>query len=61
MLLDRRLATVVSGLLAVSTVSAACTDLLIDDFSKWVEGTNNLNWPNGGQSLLYMQTKQRNL
>ncbi|KAK3491613.1 glycoside hydrolase/deacetylase [Neurospora crassa] len=47
MLLDRRLATVVFGLLAVTAVSAACTDLVIDDFSKWVEGTNNLNWPNG--------------
>ncbi|KAK3398833.1 glycoside hydrolase/deacetylase [Sordaria brevicollis] len=48
MLLGHHLATVVAGLLTVTTVNAACTsDLVIDDFAKWVEGTNNLNWPNG--------------
>jgi hypothetical protein len=54
MMLDRRLIAGLAGLWAASTVSAAtCTsDLLIDNFVKWTSGTNNLDWQNGGQSVL---------
>lgn len=48
MLLDRRLAAGLAGLLAASRARAACTsNLLIDDFTKWTTGVNNLNAQNG--------------
>lgn len=50
MLPDRRLLTGLAGLLATAAqVHAQCkSNLLIDDFSKWTAGTNNVDWLNGG-------------
>ncbi len=53
MLLDRRLLAGLAGLSAVSSVNAACSsNLLVDDFTKWTAGTNNLDWLNGGASTI---------
>lgn len=52
MLLDGLFTVCLAGILAVSKVSAACTsDLLIDNFTKWNSGINNLDWQNGGASV----------
>lgn len=50
-MLDRRLIAGLAGLWAASTASAATcsSDLMIDNFVKWTQGTNNLDWQNGGQ------------
>lgn len=51
MLLDRRLVAGLAGLWTVSSVNAACSsNLVVDDFTKWTAGTNNLDWLNGGVS-----------
>ncbi|KAM7214305.1 hypothetical protein V8F06_010290 [Rhypophila decipiens] len=50
MLPDRRLLTGLVGLLATAAkvhAQACKSDLLIDDFSKWTAGTNNVDWLNG--------------
>jgi len=53
MLFDRRrrhLVAGVAGLLAVAGVNAACSsDLVIDDFTTWLTGLNNLGSENGGR------------
>ncbi len=51
MLLDRRLVAGVASLWAASTANAApCrANLVVDNFTKWTNGANNLDWPNGGK------------
>lgn len=49
MVLDGLFAVCLAGLLAASGVRAACTsNLVIDDFTLWTSGVNNLEWQNGG-------------
>jgi hypothetical protein len=51
MLRDRRLVAGLVGLLTASRANAACSsNLLIDNFTKWISGVNNLDWQNGGGS-----------
>jgi hypothetical protein len=51
MLLDGLFTMCLAGLLVASRASAACTsNLVIDDFTKWTSGVNNLDWQNGGES-----------
>lgn len=52
MLFDRRLVAGLAGLLTATRVSAAaCTEnLVIDDFTAWLTGLNNLGSENGGMS-----------
>ncbi|KAK4125441.1 carbohydrate esterase family 4 protein [Parathielavia appendiculata] len=48
MLLDRHLVTGLVGLWSASKTYAACSsNLLIDNFTTWINGVNNLDWPNG--------------
>jgi hypothetical protein len=52
MLLDRHLVAGLAGLLTVTGVNAAClSNLVIDDFTRWTSGVNNLDWQNGGGLL----------
>lgn len=54
MLSDRRLVVGLAGLLTASRVNAACSsNLMIDNFTKWTSGVNNLDWQNGGWYLLH--------
>jgi hypothetical protein len=49
MLLDRHLVAGLAGLLTVTGANAACSsNLVIDDFTRWTSGVNNLDWQNGG-------------
>jgi hypothetical protein len=49
MLFDRRLVIGLAGLLTAGTANAACSsNLMIDNFTKWTSGVNNLDWQNGG-------------
>ncbi len=49
MVLNRRLVASLAGLLSAASVNAACSSkLVIDDFTKWTSGVNNLNSFNGG-------------
>lgn len=50
MFFERWFAAGLAGMLAASGVNAqACTsNLLIDNFTKWTSGVNNLESPNGG-------------
>ncbi len=49
MVLNRRLVVGLAGLLSAAGVNAACSSkLVIDDFTKWTSGVNNLNSLNGG-------------
>lgn len=60
MLLDRRFVTGLAGLWTASTANAACSsNLVIDDFTKWVTGLNNLDWQNGGQLASRRAAKHR--
>ncbi|KAL2169805.1 hypothetical protein VTG60DRAFT_5624 [Thermothelomyces hinnuleus] len=54
MLLNRRhLVAVVAGLLAATGVHAACSsDLVIDDFTTWLTGLNNLGSENGDDGTM---------
>ncbi|KAL2266872.1 hypothetical protein VTJ83DRAFT_4149 [Remersonia thermophila] len=48
MLLDGRLVVGLAVLWAATGAHAACSsNLLIDDFTRWTSGTNNLGWANG--------------
>jgi hypothetical protein len=51
MLLDRHVVAGLASLWAASTVNAApCrSNLIVDNFTKWTNGVNNLDWPNGGE------------
>ena len=49
MLFDRRLVAGLAGLIAATGVNAACSSkLVIDDFTTWLDGVNNLDSQNGG-------------
>lgn len=52
MLLNRRLLVAgVAGLWAATGVQADCSsDLVIDDFTEWLTGLNNLGSENGGKA-----------
>jgi hypothetical protein len=51
MLFDRRLVAGLAGLLTAARVNAACSsNLVIDDFTTWLSGLNNLDSQNGGAS-----------
>jgi hypothetical protein len=49
MLFDRRLVAGLAGLLTATGANAACSsNLVIDNFTRWTSGVNNLDWQNGG-------------
>ncbi|KAL2158659.1 hypothetical protein VTH06DRAFT_4141 [Thermothelomyces fergusii] len=49
----RHLVAGVAGLWAAAGVRAACSsDLVIDDFTKWLTGLNNLGFPNGDDGTM---------
>jgi hypothetical protein len=50
--LVNRLVVGLAGLLTAAGVNAAncSSNLLVDNFTKWTSGVNNLDWQNGGRS-----------
>ncbi|EAQ87185.1 hypothetical protein CHGG_03804 [Chaetomium globosum CBS 148.51] len=53
MLFDRRLVAGLAGLVAATGVNAACSSkLVIDDFTTWLDGVNNLDSQNGDDGTM---------